>query len=215
MILSTRAGRVSPPWPAIEGDDPGGEHGAGGGVAARNAVSSTPRLRTPSSRVGSSTSSRPYSRTASITVPQPTQTQPSPRAPSAQLADPPARLGAGKPQPIHRGGQAAADLAMPAGIEPTTCSSRRRPCPAAGASLAVPARQGMHRRGGAVPAAGGGPGRQDQPRRAAHRRDQGPSARRHRARRPIPRPGRRRGRLARTTPPTGAPLPSPPPTRPP
>ena len=72
MILSTRAGRVSPPWPAIEGDDPGGEHGAGGGVAARNAVSSTPRLRTPSSRVGSSTSSRPYSRTR----PSPCPSQP-------------------------------------------------------------------------------------------------------------------------------------------
>jgi len=42
------------------------------GVAARNAVSSTPRVCTPSSRSGSSTSGAPYSRTAAMIVAQPT-----------------------------------------------------------------------------------------------------------------------------------------------
>ena len=42
------------------------------GVAARNAVSSTPSVCTPASRSGSSTSGCPYSRTAAITVAQPT-----------------------------------------------------------------------------------------------------------------------------------------------
>jgi len=45
-------------------------------VAAKNAVSSTPRVCTPASRAGSSTSGVPYSRTAAMIVAQPTPKSP-------------------------------------------------------------------------------------------------------------------------------------------
>ena len=74
-------------------------------LAARNAVSSTPRRRTPSTRCGSSTSGRPCSRTAFMIACQPAPYWPATRAtvlpscPTRRQASRRAPLGQRRPRP--------------------------------------------------------------------------------------------------------------------